>query len=70
MCFIQTVKNRAAESSNLCIKILYIYSHIYIYKLIYIYIYKFFLGKGRLDTMKIEILRKGNIKKEWRFIQG
>lgn len=61
MCFIQVLKIKAAEYSNFSIKILHIYSHMYIYVLIC----KLFLGKGRLKTMKIEIVRKGDRKKEW-----
>lgn len=51
MCFIQKVKNKATEYSNLYIKILHIYSRMYIYMLIC----KLFLGEGRLKTMKIDI---------------
>lgn len=75
MCFIQTVKKKKAarikekiRQLGLLISVLksYIYIPIYTYMLIC----KLFLGKVRPDTMKIEIVRKGNRKIEWGFIQG
>lgn len=31
MCFIQTIKNKETECTNLCNKIFYMYSHLYTY---------------------------------------
>lgn len=45
-------------------------SCIYIPIYTYMLICKLILGKVRPDTMKIEVVRKGNRKIEWEFIQG